>query len=82
MRYNPLGQTGLLVSELCLGTMTFGGSEGMWQQIGSLQQAEADQLVEAALEAGINFLDTANVYASGRSGGDHRPDPEEPRGSA
>lgn len=67
MRYNPLGQTGLLVSELCLGTMTFGGSEGLWGQIGTLQQQEADGLVRAALDAGINFIDTANVYADGRS---------------
>jgi aryl-alcohol dehydrogenase-like predicted oxidoreductase len=67
MRYNPLGQTGLFVSELCLGTMTFGGSEGIWGQIGSLQQAEADALIGAALEAGINFIDTADVYAHGLS---------------
>jgi aryl-alcohol dehydrogenase-like predicted oxidoreductase len=67
MRYNPLGQTGLLVSELCLGTMTFGGSEGLYGQIGRLQQQEADDLVRKALESGINFIDTANVYAEGRS---------------
>jgi aryl-alcohol dehydrogenase-like predicted oxidoreductase len=67
MRYNQLGRTGLIVSELCLGTMTFGGSEGMWGRIGQLQQDEADALVKAALDAGINFFDTANVYAEGRS---------------
>ncbi|GAC1331812.1 MAG: aldo/keto reductase [Beijerinckiaceae bacterium] len=67
MHFNYLGKTGLLVSELCLGTMTFGGKGGMWQQIGSLQQAEADELVRIALDAGINFLDTANVYAEGLS---------------
>lgn len=67
MRYNVLGQTGLLVSELCLGTMTFGGEEGMWGQIGRLGQGEADALVKGAIEAGINFIDTANVYAEGRS---------------
>ena len=67
MRYNPLGRTGLLVSELCLGTMTFGGTEGLWGQIGTLQQQEADGLVRAALDAGINFIDTADVYAEGRS---------------
>jgi aryl-alcohol dehydrogenase-like predicted oxidoreductase len=65
MRYNTLGQTGLFVSELCLGTMTFGGSEGIWQHIGSVQQKEADDLVRAALDAGVNFIDTANVYAGG-----------------
>ncbi|MDJ1016754.1 MAG: aldo/keto reductase [Paracoccaceae bacterium] len=67
MRYNRLGQSGLFVSELCLGTMTFGGSDDMWGQIGQLQQDGADALVKTALDAGINFIDTANVYASGRS---------------
>lgn len=67
MRYRTLGPSGLLVSELCLGTMTFGGSEGMWGQIGQLRQDEADTLVKAALDAGINFIDTANVYAGGES---------------
>ena len=67
MRYKPLGRTGLFVSELCLGTMTFGGSEGMWQQIGSLGQKEAEQLIGQAVDTGINFIDTADVYAGGIS---------------
>src|SRR4051812_38847921 len=67
MHYKPLGRTGLFVSELCLGTMTFGGTEGMWGQIGKLQQSEAEQLVGQALDAGINFIDTADVYAGGVS---------------
>ncbi|MDF7777755.1 aldo/keto reductase [Sphingomonas sp. AOB5] len=68
MRYNTLGRTGLLVSELCLGTMTFGGSDGtMWGHIGQLPQAEANALVKASIDAGINFIDTANVYSEGRS---------------
>jgi aryl-alcohol dehydrogenase-like predicted oxidoreductase len=67
MRYNKLGRSGLIVSELCLGTMTFGGQEGMWGRIGQLEQDEADTLVKAALDAGINFIDTANIYADGRS---------------
>lgn len=67
MRYKTLGQTGLLVSELCLGTMTFGGSEGMWGQIGQVGQDEADAILRRAVEAGINFVDTANVYSEGRS---------------
>ncbi|WP_427914562.1 aldo/keto reductase [Ramlibacter sp. MMS24-I3-19] len=67
MRYTPLGRTGLFVSELCLGTMTFGGSDGMWGQIGKLQQAEAERLVGQALDAGVNFIDTADVYAGGVS---------------
>lgn len=67
MRYRRLGQSGLFVSELCLGTMTFGGNEGLWGQIGQLQQDAADDLMRCALDAGINFIDTANVYAEGRS---------------
>ena len=67
MRMNKLGRTGLFVSEICLGTMTFGGGEGMWDKIGGLQQKEADGLVGRAVDAGINFLDTADVYADGKS---------------
>ncbi|AMM24705.1 aldo/keto reductase [Variovorax sp. PAMC 28711] len=67
MRYHALGRTGLFVSELCLGTMTFGGGGGIWSQIGDLQQADADRLVGQALDAGINFIDTADVYSGGLS---------------
>ena len=67
MRNNPLGRTGLFVSELCLGTMTFGGSDGIWEKIGSLQQSDAERLVGQALDAGINFIDTADIYAGGVS---------------
>ncbi|WP_321941531.1 aldo/keto reductase [Paraburkholderia tropica] len=67
MRLNPLGRTGLFVSELCLGTMTFGGGAGIWNQIGDLQQADAERLVGRALDAGINFIDTADVYSQGIS---------------
>ena len=67
MHLNPLGRTGLFVSELCLGTMTFGGGEGIWRQIGALQQPEAEILIGQALDAGINFIDTADVYAGGLS---------------
>ncbi|EZP74438.1 Aldo/keto reductase [Sphingomonas paucimobilis] len=67
MRYRQLGPSGLFVSELCLGTMTFGGSNDMWGQIGQLRQDEADALVKAAVDAGVNFIDTANVYAAGES---------------
>lgn len=66
MRYNKLGRTGLFVSELCMGTMTFGGV-GRWAAIGTLGQDEADALVRAAVDAGINFFDTANVYGQGNS---------------
>jgi aryl-alcohol dehydrogenase-like predicted oxidoreductase len=67
MRYRKFGNTGLFVSELCLGTMTFGGVGQMWSQIGRLQQDEATGLVGRALDAGINFIDTADVYSEGSS---------------
>ncbi|MFC3067761.1 aldo/keto reductase [Phenylobacterium soli] len=69
MKYKQLGRTGLYVSEICLGTMTFGGSEqaGMWRAIGALQQGEVDAIVGRALEAGVNFIDTADVYSFGES---------------
>jgi len=67
MRYKPLGHTGLLVSELCLGTMTFGGQGDIWSKIGQLGQSESEALVRAALDGGINFIDTADVYSEGRS---------------
>ena len=66
MKYNLLGNTGLKVSELCLGTMTFGG-KGFWTAIGTLEQQAVDQLVGSSVEAGINFIDTANVYSEGLS---------------
>ncbi|TKK67212.1 aldo/keto reductase [Ilyomonas limi] len=66
MKYNLLGSTGLKVSELCLGTMTFGG-KGYWTAIGTLPQDNVDELVKRAVDAGINFIDTANVYSEGLS---------------
>ena len=67
MRYRQLADTGVFVSELCLGTMTFGGRAQIWEAIGGLDQSAADALVNRALEAGINFIDTANVYSAGES---------------
>jgi aryl-alcohol dehydrogenase-like predicted oxidoreductase len=68
MKYNQLGRSGLFVSEICLGTMTFGGSEaGIWKAIGALQQGEVDGIVGRALQAGVNFFDTADVYSYGES---------------
>ena len=67
MRYESLGNTGLLVSRLCLGTMTFGDGQGPFKAIGALGQKEADALVKAAIEGGINFFDTADVYSAGFS---------------
>jgi aryl-alcohol dehydrogenase-like predicted oxidoreductase len=67
LKYRTLGRSGLFVSELCLGTMTFGGGDDMWGMIGKLQQDQADELMRTALDAGINFIDTANVYGHGNS---------------
>jgi len=67
MRYNQLGNTGLIVSELCLGAMTFGTNPGRFGQIHGLDQDDATALVKQAIDGGINFIDTANVYTTGQS---------------
>ena len=67
MRCRPLGRTGQYVSEICLGTMTFHGGASFWQAIGKLDQSASTALVSRALEAGVNFIDTANVYSEGQS---------------
>ncbi|USX26101.1 aldo/keto reductase [Oxalobacteraceae bacterium OTU3CINTB1] len=69
MRYNQLGSTGLFVSELCLGTMTFGpaGQQGLYHDIAGMDQTTADAIVERCLRAGVNFFDTADVYTHGQS---------------
>jgi aryl-alcohol dehydrogenase-like predicted oxidoreductase len=69
MKYNQLGRTGVFVSEICLGTMTFGGNAeaGWWTAIGTLRQGEVDGIVGRALAAGVNFIDTADVYSFGES---------------
>ncbi|MFP5041092.1 aldo/keto reductase [Parasediminibacterium sp. JCM 36343] len=67
MKYNYLGNTGLLVSEICFGTMTFAGKGGIWEGIGKVQLDEVNQLIKTAVDAGINFIDTANVYSFGES---------------
>jgi aryl-alcohol dehydrogenase-like predicted oxidoreductase len=66
MRYRLLGRTGLYVSEICLGTMTYGG-KGRWAPIGQLGVADAQAQIKAAFDAGVNFIDTANVYSEGDS---------------
>lgn len=66
MKYRLLGQTGLYVSELCLGTMTY-GSDGFWKVMGGLEQEAVNQQVRHAFDRGINFIDTANVYSLGQS---------------
>lgn len=64
MNYQLLGRTGLKVSELCLGTMTFGKS---FYNIARVEQDEANRMVRRAWEAGVNFFDTADVYSYGES---------------
>lgn len=66
MHYRQLGKSGLLVSELCLGAMSFGG-QGYWEKIGGLDQTAAQRLVDIAFDAGVNFFDTADVYSYGQS---------------
>jgi aryl-alcohol dehydrogenase-like predicted oxidoreductase len=66
MKYNFWGNTGLVVSELCFGTMTFGG-KGIWEAIGKIQQKEVNDLMKVVVDSGINFIDTANVYSFGES---------------
>lgn len=66
MEYKTLGNTGLLVSTLCLGTMTFGG-KGFWETVGAVDQAGVDKLIKASIDAGINFFDTADIYSEGES---------------
>jgi len=67
MKYRQLADTGVFVSELCLGAMTYGGRGGMWEVIAGLDQSGVDAIVHRSIEAGINFIDTANVYALGES---------------
>ncbi len=66
MEYRPLGKSGIRVSELCFGAMTFVGDAG-WRHVGTMGQKEADACVGAALDGGINFFDTADIYSSGES---------------
>lgn len=66
MRYRKLGRTGLAVSEICLGAMTFGG-DGFWKVIGALDQGAVNTLVKGAFDKGVTFIDTADVYSNGLS---------------
>jgi aryl-alcohol dehydrogenase-like predicted oxidoreductase len=66
VRYRTLGETGLIVSELCFGTLTFGGY-GAWRVVGSVDAEGANAMVRTAFDAGVTFFDTANVYANGRA---------------
>jgi aryl-alcohol dehydrogenase-like predicted oxidoreductase len=67
MEYATLGNTGLLVSKLCFGTMTFGDGRGLFKAISGVGQVEADELVKTSTDGGINFFDTADNYTEGES---------------
>ncbi|MBN1300189.1 MAG: aldo/keto reductase [Melioribacteraceae bacterium] len=66
MRYRKLGNSGLEVSEICFGVMTFTGDKG-WTHVGKIQQKEADILTNKAIDKGVNFFDTADIYSAGVS---------------
>jgi aryl-alcohol dehydrogenase-like predicted oxidoreductase len=67
LEYSTLGNTGLLVSRLCFGTMTFGDGRGLFKALSGVDQTGADELVKMALDGGINFFDTADNYTEGES---------------
>jgi aryl-alcohol dehydrogenase-like predicted oxidoreductase len=67
VEYATLGNTGLLVSKFCFGTMTFGDSRGLFNGISAVDQAGADELIKTAIDGGINFFDTADNYSEGLS---------------
>ena len=72
MDYVKLGNTGLDVSRICLGCMTFGEPD-RGNHEWTLDEEKSRPIIRQALEAGINFFDTANVYSDGTSRGDRRP---------
>jgi aryl-alcohol dehydrogenase-like predicted oxidoreductase len=67
MRYNRLGNSGLIVSELCLGAMTFGTRASRFGHVHGLDQEASTALVKQAFDGGVFFIDTANVYTEGQS---------------
>jgi aryl-alcohol dehydrogenase-like predicted oxidoreductase len=67
MEYKQLGNTGLLVSKVCMGTMTFGSGKGIFEHVGKVGQSEADEQIKACIDLGVNFFDTADMYSDGES---------------
>jgi aryl-alcohol dehydrogenase-like predicted oxidoreductase len=67
MEYKQLGNTGLLVSKICMGAMTFGSGKGIFEHVGKVGQAGADELIKICVDTGVNFFDTADVYSDGES---------------
>jgi aryl-alcohol dehydrogenase-like predicted oxidoreductase len=62
MQYATLGNTGLLVSKLCFGAMTFGDGRELFKAIRTVEPARADELVKTSIDIGINFLDTRQLH--------------------
>ena len=69
MEYRPLGRTGLLVSTLSFGTMTFGGSGQFARDVGGTDVAAAREQIARCVDAGVNLFDTADIYSAGAGGG-------------
>ncbi len=67
MQYTRLGNTGLVVSRLAFGAMTFGSAEGPMASVHKVGQELANELVRRSLDAGVNFFNTADMYANGQS---------------
>src|SRR4051812_45162219 len=67
MEFRQLGKSGLHVPVLCFGTGTFGGSTDFFKAWGATDVAEARELIDICMEAGVNFFDTADVYSNGHS---------------
>ena len=66
MEYRQLGHSGLKVSVLTMGTMTFGG-KGPFAKVGDVSLGEVRRLIDIVADAGVNLIDTANIYSGGRS---------------
>ena len=76
MRYRRMGNSGLLVSELCLGTNTFGGADlavPTWKTLGGLDTTIAKEIVKAAIDGGVNFIDRDALEGRGVSRQGRRP---------
>ena len=67
MNYTKLGNTGMDVSPICLGAMSFGSAEGWVHNPWALNEEDSRTIIKRALDLGVNFFDTANVYAFGNS---------------
>jgi aryl-alcohol dehydrogenase-like predicted oxidoreductase len=67
MQYTRLGKTGLIVSRLSFGSMTFGSGSGIFATVSKVDQAGANDLVARAIDGGVNYFNSADVYVGGES---------------